>query len=256
MKIRIFRSMSGEQQVRYDTFNVEITPGMTVLSTLFQIQDHYDDSLAFRFSCRGAVCGACAMLINRVPRLACRTQIQSLLKEMAEFQSEESNEEISDDTSDALVIEPLPHLPVIKDLIVDMDPFFKKLMSIDPIFRPSGPEPEKERLLSGAEVHELERYTNCILCGACYGACPNVRTAPDFIGPAALATLYRFHIDPREPQGIGRLIRADNPSGWGGCEFHSRCRAVCPKGVTPDIAIGRARKELKQRERSGGFEGP
>jgi succinate dehydrogenase / fumarate reductase iron-sulfur subunit len=229
MKFRIFRTENAEGQHRYDTFDIPVVPGMTVLSALFHIQERYDESLAFRFSCRGAVCGACAMLINGIPRLACRTQIQALQDERAE-----------------MVIEPLPHLPVMKDLIVDMDPFFQKIKEVDPVFHPGDPNPEKERLVEQTAVRELEKYTNCILCGACYAACPNEEKNPGFLGPAALAKLYRFFIDPRESPGKGRLIHADNPGGWWGCEFHSRCRSVCPKGVTPDIAIGRARKELKR----------
>lgn len=252
MRIKVFRWRSGEELHRYDTFEVEVIPGMTVLSALFQIQERYDESLAFRYSCRGAVCGTCAMLINRIPRLACRTQIQSIISEIRASGSPEEQAEIPGTDEDGIIIEPLPHLPVIRDLIVDMEPFFRKIHDSGLVFRPGEADPPKERLMNQTEVHELEKYTNCILCGACYAACPNEEKNPDFLGPAALAKIYRFHIDPRESPGIGRLMSADTPTGWSGCSFHSRCRSVCPKGVTPDIAIGKARRELKKRTGSPG----
>lgn len=248
MRLKLFRWKDGDEQHHYDIFDLDPVPGMTILSVLFQIQEQYDESLAFRYSCRGAVCGTCAMLVNRIPRLACRTQILALSREQpppSSDQREDTGPRPSQSIQE-IVIEPLPHLPVIRDLIVDMGPFFKKLQAVDPVFRPDGPDPESERLMDQAEVKELEKYTNCILCGACDAACPVEETSPEFLGPAALARLYRFHIDPRESRGTGRLIHADNLAGWWGCKFHSRCRAFCPKGVTPDIAIARARRELTQ----------
>ena len=99
-----------------------------------------------------------------------------------------------------------------------------------------------------AAVQELETYTTCILCAACFGACPIDGQNADYLGPAALAKLYRFHIDPRDDPGAGRLERADIPQGWWACEFKGNCRIVCPKGVPPNRAIGQARKELMRNE--------
>jgi len=98
--------------------------------------------------------------------------------------------------------------------------------------------------MNPAAVKELHTYANCILCGACFGACPVNGRNPGYLGPAALAALYRFHIDPREAGGLSRLGRADTPNGWWACEFHTNCRRVCPMGVPPNIAIGRARQKL------------
>ncbi len=231
---------------RYDSFLIEPSPGMTVLSALFRAQEK-DETLAFRYSCRGAVCGTCAMLINKVPGLACRTQVQALLGErdrvtLAPYPG--LGPTVPWDAGREVLVEPLPHLPVIRDLIVDMEPFFGLYRSIGPVFAASGPDPEKGRLMSPAAVKDLVPYTNCILCAACLGACPVNGRNPRYLGPAALATLYRFRIDPREGAGISRLRRADTPDGWWGCEFHANCRRVCPKGVPPNIAIGRARREL------------
>ena len=261
MKLKIFRSRPGTK-ARYDTFDIKPSPGMTVLSALFAIQEQFDESLAFRSSCRGAVCGTCAMLINRIPRLACRTQLHALMEgklnmSLHAFSPQQYTEPW--DPATEIIIEPLPNLPVIKDLIVDMNTFFAAYKSISPVFWPRDADPKKERLMDSAAVRELEKYTTCILCAACYGACPVNGKNPEYSGPAALAKLYRFFIDPREQRGLERLAAADTPTGWWACEFHTNCRRVCPKNVPPDIAIGRARKELikakKERINSSGKNG-
>jgi len=254
MQLKVFRSRSGMPGSRYDSFEIDPVPGMTVLAALFKAQEK-DDTLAFRYSCRGAVCGTCAMLINKVPRLACRTQVQDLLEgkaavPLAPYPALEVT--VPWDARKEVLIEPLPHLPVVRDLIVDMSLFFEYYFLIDPVFSPAGPDPEKERSMNPAAVKELVAYTNCILCGACFGACPVNGRNPHYLGPAALAALYRFHIDPREEGGLTRLRRADIPDGWWGCEFHTNCRRVCPRGVPPNIAIGRARQELKAAGRPAG----
>ena len=276
----------------YDTFEFSAPPGMTVLSGLFHIQDHLDDSLAFRYSCRGAVCGSCAMLINKVPRLACRTQLDSLIHDHGKegIDSANTNREIvtlkpypaikggeSWDPSTEVLIEPLPHFPILKDLIVDMERFFEFYRSIRPYFDPdnkrceegrgisAGDETEgaeggtetshqecKERLMDPEDVKELEHYTNCILCAACYGSCPVSGEAPGFIGPAALAKLYRFTIDPREEKQNFRLELANRKDGWWGCEFHTNCKRVCPKGVPPNLGIGKARQKLNRMGKQPG----
>ena len=232
---------------RYDTFEFERYSGMTVLNALFQFQEQFDDSLAFRYSCRGAVCGTCAMLINKIPRLACRTQIKPLINgELKIFLSNYPaiEETVSWNPEDEVLVEPLPHLPVIKDLIVDMNTFFRDYLFVEPVFKPSDPTPEKERLMEPAAVKELELYTNCILCAACFGACPINGENPKYLGPAALAKLYRFHIDPRETKRKSRLKQANISNGWWACEFHGNCRLVCPKNVSPNTAIAKARAEL------------
>jgi len=248
MKLKVYRYNKREDSPHYDTFKLESRPGMTVLEALFQIQRLFDDSLSFHYSCRGAVCGTCAMLINKVPRLACRTQVESLINgdlkiDLIPYPAIEETT-IPWNQEEELLIEPLPHLPVIKDLIVDMDKFFKYYKFVEPVFKPGNPAPENERLMKPEYIPELELYTNCILCAACFGACPVDSKNPEYLGPAALAKLYRFHIDPREGTGIERLKRADIPNGWWACEFFGNCSRVCPKEVPPTIGISKARKEL------------
>lgn len=250
MKLKVFRWNRSMDGPRYDTFDIEPTPGMTVLSALFAVQERYDDSLAFRYSCRGAVCGTCAMLINKVPRLACRTRLQALREgklhtELKPYPALEVTNPWNPE--EEVLIEPLPHLPVIRDLIVDTDIFFAHYRAIEPVFKGAGEDPIRERLMEPAAVNDLEDYTNCILCAACFGACPVNAKNTDYLGPAALAKLYRFHIDPRESRDLSRLETANRPEGWWACEFHANCRRVCPRGVPPNIAIGKARQELAKR---------
>jgi succinate dehydrogenase / fumarate reductase iron-sulfur subunit len=255
MRLKVFRFHQGMEKPRYDTFEIEPAPGKTVLTALFEVQSRYDDSLAFRYSCRGAACGTCAMLINRVPRLACRTQLGALVAGSLDLPlSHYVLPHLSEpwDTKEEVLVEPLPDLPVIKDLIVDMGRFFDAYRAVEPVFKPGNPDPEEERPMTPEAVRELEPYTNCILCAACFAACPVNGKNPRYPGPAALAKLYRFHIDPREQPGGTRLGTADQPDGWWACEFHTNCRRVCPKGVPPDKAIGHARQELTKMKKDRG----
>src|SRR5512137_3157684 len=142
MKLKVFRFQQGWERPRYDTFAIEPVPGMTVLTALFEAQSRYDDSLAFRYSCRGAVCGTCAMLINKVPGLACRTQVRDLLEgkgrmTLAPYPALEVT--VPWDPAREVLVEPLPHLPVIRDLIVDMSLFFEYYQFIGPVLSPGAP---------------------------------------------------------------------------------------------------------------------
>lgn len=249
MKLKVFRYKKGEDSPHYDIFSLKEESGMTVLRALFQVQEQFDDSLAFQYSCRGAVCGICAMLINKVPRLACRTQVASLLKgeqKVALSPYPALEKKVEWDTSQEVLVEPLPHFPVIKDLIVDRDIFFKAYQFVEPVIKTES-DPSQEHLMEPSYLPDLELYTNCILCGACYGACPVDGENKEYLGPAALAKLYRFHIDPRDEDNE-RLEKADIPNGWWACDFHGNCRRVCPKGVPPIMAIGQARVELMERK--------
>ena len=254
MKFRVFRYTQGDDAPHYDVFETRGVPGMSVLAALTTIQEQQDPGLSFRSSCRGAACGACAMLINKVPRLACRTQVNELADEKNQVHlSPYPALEVDTpwDPATEVLVEPLPHLPLLKDLIVNMTAFFDFLQSVDPVFRPGDPLPGKEFRMEPDAVRKLERFTNCVLCGACFGACPVNSRNPEYPGPAALATLYRFHIDPRERDPGSRITSADTGSGWWACEFHANCTRVCPKWVPPSVAIDQARKELKTKRGAG-----
>lgn len=248
--MKVYRYHEGMDSPTYDTFTIEYESGITVLKALFKIQELFDDSLAFQYSCRGAVCGTCAMLINKVPRLACRTQIKSLLKDESKislFPDPSIGKTIEWNPQEEILVEPLPHFKVIKDLIVDRRTFFKAYKFVEPVLKPSPLETETERLMDPEKLSDLELYTNCILCASCFGACPVDGKNSKYLGPAALAKLYRFHIDSRDDDQL-RLEKADIPNGWWACEFHGNCRQVCPKGVPPIMAIGRARAELMNKK--------
>jgi len=222
-----------------------------VLSALFYVQERIDDSLSFRYSCRGAVCGSCAVLVNRVPRLACRTQLDAVGSEAVELKPDPTlGEPEPFNPRHEILVEPLPHFHVLKDLVVDFRRFFRFYEALEPFFRPPEGLLDRELRLEPAAVKELETYTNCIQCGACFAACPVCGRNQGYWGPAALAKLYRFAQDPREPADDARVEKANRPDGWWACEFFANCRAVCPKGVPPNLAIGAARRRLQELGRA------
>ncbi len=242
MIIRISRG-AGD---KYDEYNVKVSQEMTVLDILFHIQGNIDETLAFRYSCRGAVCGSCAILINGMPLLACKTPVSRIdeLNNVYEvFLPKEGKV-----PEDGMLLEPIPKLPVLKDLVVDWEPFFEHFRKLELELKEYSNPPEKEYLLGKDQVRELEKYSNCISCALCWSACPMVGDVEGYPGPAALAKLYRFYLDPREPGNVGRLYFANRDFGWWACDFYTNCRKVCPKGVPPNIAIGKAQNQLKNEE--------
>ncbi|HEY9204851.1 MAG TPA: succinate dehydrogenase/fumarate reductase iron-sulfur subunit [Candidatus Methanoperedens sp.] len=236
MKFKIKRTDGGKS--RFDIFEVRAKPYMSVLEALFQIQDEQDSALAFRYSCRGAVCGSCAMLINKKQRLACRTQVSEIAGERV-FAPAAFGPFVRPmiKTGDDILIEPLPNLPVIKDLIVDWEPFFKHYRAMQPWFRGNNPEPEHETLMSMADLEKVEKYAACIQCCICYGSCPVASRNKDFFGPAALAKAWRFYADTRNSDTLAILKRIDAKNGVWACDEVYRCVEVCPKKVPPTNAI-------------------
>jgi succinate dehydrogenase / fumarate reductase iron-sulfur subunit len=207
-----------------DTFHLEVRKGMNLLEALSKIQDEQDASLSFRYSCRGAVCGSCAVRINGRLALACRTRVEDL--EPPAF------------------IEPLPLFPLIRDLIVDMSVFFENYRKIEP-FLHGRPVP------SGSEypMHEDERkaidpYIQCILCGICFGVCPAFQRSAGFLGPAMLAKAYRFFADSRDRRKKEILGKVNGQEGVWGCNTVFRCVNVCPKEVPPTHAIVKMRRKI------------
>ncbi|HLB72052.1 MAG TPA: succinate dehydrogenase/fumarate reductase iron-sulfur subunit [Candidatus Methanoperedens sp.] len=235
MKFRIKRS-DGEGS-HFDVFDVKVKPYMSVLEALFQIQDEQDSSLSFRYSCRGAVCGSCAMLINKKQRLACRTQVSEIAGEtvlspgaFGAFARPLIK------TGEDILVEPLPNLPVIKDLIVDWEPFFEHYRKIKPWLN-DDEHSEKEKLMTQSDVRKVDSFAACILCCICYGACPVAARDKDFLGPAALAKAWRFYADTRNKNAEEILSRVDTVNGVWKCDEVYRCVEVCPKKVPPTNAI-------------------
>lgn len=231
MRFKIKRS--DGQNSRFDSFDVKVKQHMSVLEALFQIQEEQDSSLSFRYSCRGAVCGSCAMLINKKQRLACRTQVSEIAGERVI--SPAAYGPIAKPlikTGDDILIEPLPNLPVIKDLIVDWEPFFKHYREIQPWFTGSA-----EAMMSQEDVKKIDKYAACIQCCICYGACPVASRDKDYLGPAALAKAWRFYADVRNMDAEQILERVDKKNGVWECDEVYRCVEVCPKQVPPTNAI-------------------
>ena len=169
-----------------------------------------DDSIAVRYSCRSAVCGSCGMLVNGAPVLACRTQLTSLI-------------------GDQVLIEPLPNMEIVKDMVVDMKPFWEAYRRVEPWLHVNGDRPEKERLQSPAAVTSLDPYVNCILCACCYGSCPVVSFEEKYLGPAAIAKLFRFMQDSRDKRGPQFLEKVNNATGPVGMPYHFPLRRCLPE---------------------------
>jgi succinate dehydrogenase / fumarate reductase iron-sulfur subunit len=203
---------------RYDEFVVPYESSLTVLEGLFSIQEHRDGSLAFRYCCRAAVCGSCAMYINGRYRLACQTNVRHL-------------------HADTVTVEPMPHLPLIKDLVCDMDDFFAKYESVKPWLMREAGDPEREIPQSPAERKKLDMPVDCILCGACYSSCPSVWTESNYLGPAALLKAYRFEIDSRDQARKARMPGWDNERGAYRCHTITNCVEACPKELNPTEGI-------------------
>jgi succinate dehydrogenase / fumarate reductase iron-sulfur subunit len=251
MRLRIQRFEPGRDPApNYQVYDVSDIPGQTVLGALFEIQDTKDGSLAFRYSCRGAVCGSCAMLINKVPRLACRTQLKEVLEggpsRLRTFGPLDGEAEGWDTESEVLV-EPLPNFPQIRDLVVDMTRFWNALEEVEPWLVPEDEAPKgSERLMEHDQVLKLERLVGCILCGLCSGSCPVANVEQDFLGPAALAKARRFYEDPRDVRRDGIIELLNNDDGIRGCDLIYNCVKVCPRNVAPGGAI-RKMKENAER---------
>ena len=220
--IRILRSdPEGGSAPEFATFAVVSEAGMTVLSALQWIQDNLDGTVAFRYSCRGAVCGSCAMVINGQVGLACRNHLADLPRE--------------------IVLEPLPNLPILKDLVVDMSSFWEALDSVSPYLIGAEETSGKENLQSPADRERIEQFINCVQCASCYASCPVRRNNPEFIGPAALAALDRFVDDSRDRRGKDALKSVNSDNGLWGCRMALECIDACPKNVRPADGVAKLR---------------
>lgn len=254
---RVFRfDPAQDRGPTYQEYALDVPPGTTVLEALLRIQAEQDGSLAFRYACRGAVCGSCAMTINGREALACRTQVHALLDQARHVYAGPGREEAQVQREDprTIVVEPLRTLSVIKDLVVDMDPFFQKLEAVEPWLQPGEPHPRGERRVEPEDWAEAEPYTNCILCACCHSVCPVVAQEPDYLGPAALAHHYRFLADVRDQADERRLALVDGEHGVHGCDFVWNCVHICPRGVPPTRGIAKTRARMtrqRKEERRG-----
>jgi succinate dehydrogenase / fumarate reductase, iron-sulfur subunit len=224
-KILRYDSTAPDREPYFQSYNIRVIPGLTILTVLLRIRDELDGTLAFRCSCRSAVCGSCAMVINGKIDLACRTQAASF-------------------GNRTIILEPLPNLHIIKDLVVDMTPFWNTYERIKPHLIRKNPDPEKEIPQTEEERRRFDQFVPCILCACCYGACPIPSHDPDYLGPAALAKLERFALDSRDERPRSAFEAVNNDKGVWGCDTVFRCITACPKDVRPTDGIVGLRKRL------------
>ena len=217
-----------DEKPYFKEYDIELQPSdRMLLDALIRIKS-IDDTLALRRSCREGVCGSDAMNINGKNGLACVTKISDL--------------------KEPVKLRPLPGLPIIRDLIVDMTQFFKQYNSIKPFLINHDPPPEKERLQSPADRLQLDGLYECILCACCSTACPSFWWNPDkFVGPAGLLAAYRFIADSRDQAVNERLDNLEDPYRLFRCHTIMNCVDVCPKGLNPSLAIGKIREMMVKR---------
>ncbi len=213
------------------TFDLNVSSGATILDCLNQIKWQQDGSLAFRKNCRNTICGSCAMRINGRAALACQNSVAQELEKSLE--------------PNMITIAPLGNLPVVRDLIVDMQPFWQNLDDVNPYVSTAARNiEEREFLQSPEERAKLNAMGNCILCGACYSDCNGKEVNPEFVGPHALAKAYRMLADNRDQTTPKRLEQYNSTGGVWGCTRCFNCNSVCPMDVNPLDQISKIKGEI------------
>ena len=230
MLVSIYRyNPATDDKPQMQDVEVEIPAGkdLMVLDVL-ELAKRQDQSVVYRRSCREGVCGSDGMNINGTNGLACITPISEVVK-----------------PGKKLVLRPLPGLPVIRDLVVDMSIFYKQFEKVKPYLITDTPAPAMERLQSPEDREKLDGLYECILCACCSTNCPSFWWNPDkFIGPAGLLQAYRFLADSRDTAAVERLAGLEDPFSVFRCRGIMNCVAVCPKGLNPTRAIGHIRSML------------
>jgi succinate dehydrogenase / fumarate reductase, iron-sulfur subunit len=276
IKVRRFQPESGEGPY-WEEFGVELDPSLSVLDGLLQAKDREDGSLAVRCSCRAAICGSCGMKINGQSGLGCKTQIgeaqeqankmkaatgataaeasspigaqapeaQDAVRATGQEEAGPGTTAVTTESLAPIVIEPMGNMPVIKDLITDMEStHWTKIRRVTPWLLPHGEPPEREYVVEPESMIDITQSMACIQCGACVSSCLSMEADPDFIGPAALAKAYRFVGDPRDAETHERLHDlAEDPHGIYDCTHCFSCIDACPKGVAPMDQIMRLRRK-------------
>jgi succinate dehydrogenase / fumarate reductase iron-sulfur subunit len=217
-ELRILRyDPERDAKPHWVTYRVESQPMDRVLDLLHRVKQEHDGTLTFRRSCAHGVCGSDAMLINGRNRLACKIRVDQLGKRVS--------------------VAPLPGMEVIKDLVVDMEPFFAQFRSVMPYLVNDEPAPQAERLQSAADRARYDDTTKCILCAACTSACPSFWAQKDFVGPAAIVNAHRFIFDSRDEAHDERLEILADPNGVWRCRTIFNCTDACPRGIKITQAI-------------------
>ena len=225
-----------DQHPHQEEYRLDIGRGMTVLEALIRIKNELDGRLALRYSCRSAICGSCAMHINGTEKLACRTSIRKELERHGR-----------------ITIEPLPNLPVIKDLVVDMSPFWEKIRSVTPWLTPIT-HPTKRYGSSGQlrllpETYNFHNVDACIMCGACVAACPNA-AAMLFMGAKIVHLGELPQGQPERWTRVVNMVGQHDLEGFGGCTNIGECAAACPKEIPLDV-ISQLNSDLRKAMAKG-----
>lgn len=219
-----------DKEPYFEEFDLEVEKKDRVLDALMFIYRNIDGSLSFRKSCAHGICGSDAMRINGKEKLACKTLVQN----------------VAENDGDRVRIEPLRHLKVQKDLMVDQTPFMEKFKAVKPYFIPREKNIEREYLQSINERKEFDAATKCINCGSCYSACPVLDKNTRFLGPAALVHAARFIFDSRERGLEDRIKILDHPDGVWSCENHFECTRVCPRSIPITKLINLTKRKIKK----------
>ena len=219
-------------------YEVEAEPADRLLDVLLKIKSLQDASLSFRCSCAHGVCGSDAMRINGKERLACKT----LVRDVAAVG--EGNGQVIEPVR--VQIDPLRHLPVLRDLIVDQAEFFRRSLTVTPFLLPAATASDREMLQAPQQQQQFEDATKCINCAACFSACPVLEKNPRFLGPAAIVQAARFVEDSRDWGLAPRLDALDTPDGIWGCENHFECTRVCPREIKVTKLINLMKRRVTQ----------
>ncbi len=229
LRIRRLDPDAAEPEAYWEEFTVTAYGTDRVLDAMHKIKWEIDGSLTFRRSCAHGICGSDAMRINGRNRLACKT----LLKDL--------------DPSKPIVVEPIKGLPVLKDLIVDMEPFFASYREIMPFLITSGNAPSAERLQSAEQRERYDDTTKCILCAACTTSCPVFWNDGQYFGPAAIVNAHRFIFDSRDEGGADRLEILNDKEGVWRCRTVFNCTEACPRGIEVTKAIQEVKRAMITR---------
>jgi succinate dehydrogenase / fumarate reductase, iron-sulfur subunit len=222
--LKLFRfNPEKDKKPHYETYKVEADPTDRVLDLLEYVKWHYDGTLSFRRSCAHGICGSDAMRVNGRNYLACKV----LVKDMH---------------SNKITVEPILGLRVIKDMIVDMEPFFENYRSVLPYFVNNDPPPATERLQSPEQRERFDDTTKCILCAACTTSCPSFWASDSYVGPAAIVTAHRFIFDSRDQAATERLNILNDQFGVFRCHTIFNCTEACPREIQITRAIGEVKK--------------
>jgi succinate dehydrogenase / fumarate reductase iron-sulfur subunit len=231
LKLRRYDPQSGEAPY-YEEFQVELEPHRSVLEAILKVRGEQDGSIGIRCSCRAAICGSCGVRINGRAGLACHTHLDHAATSGVNADGR------------TILVEPMGNMPVLKDLIVDMDAVhWKKIQRVTPWLINKQPVPEREYVVPHENMVDVTQTMACIQCGACVSDCLSMEVDPLFVGPAASAKAYRFVGDPRDAEQYERLKDlAEDPHGIYDCTHCFNCIEACPKGVAPMSQIMRLRR--------------